>query len=133
AEAVAEVLEASDLSPHPGYALEWALEQSCTGARDIVLLTHPRSLSEPDVRAAIKRLTPEARLFTLSVDRGGSAVFDEIKRGAHCPVRRFHVDLGRTDAVPLTPRERPPGVRMAWEGDVEPIGFPFCFGPSGRV
>ncbi|HEV3117688.1 MAG TPA: hypothetical protein VGY58_11575, partial [Gemmataceae bacterium] len=133
AEALAEVLEASDLSPHPGYTLEWALEQPCTGARDIVLLTHPRNLLEQDVRAAIKRLTPEARLFTLSVDRGGSAAFDEIKRGARCPVRHFQVDLRRTDVAPLTPRERPSGVRTAWEGDVEPIGFPFCFGPSGRV
>src|SRR5262249_55810374 len=47
-----ELLEASDLSPHPGLALERVLEEKTTVARDVVLLTHPRNLREDEVVAS---------------------------------------------------------------------------------
>src|SRR5947208_3072355 len=44
-EELARLLEASDLSPHPAACLAGALaEPADDGPRDVVLLTHPRSL-----------------------------------------------------------------------------------------
>src|SRR5262249_21689073 len=45
-ELVGRLVETSDLSPHPGLALERVLEEPTTMARDVILLTHPRALRE---------------------------------------------------------------------------------------
>ena len=57
------MLEASDLTPHPGPTLGRVLDADAGkgpagGAlRDVVLLTHPRSLAEPEVVAAARRVS----------------------------------------------------------------------------
>jgi|GEM_PF-2009256 len=132
-EALGALLEASDLTAHPGLALEWVLEQPCTGARDVVLLTHPRSMKEEDLRAAMLRLPPEARLFTLSVDGHGAAALDQIKHGAACEIRRFQVDLNPPSSGPQPSPAKPRDPHKPWSGDIEPIPFPFRFGPSARI
>ena len=48
------LLEASDLSTHPGHALRAVLAAPSAHRRDVVILTHPRSLLEPDVVAAAR-------------------------------------------------------------------------------
>jgi hypothetical protein len=53
--ALGALLEASDLSPHPGAALERVLEETTSSPCDVVLLTHPRNLAEPDVSAAARK------------------------------------------------------------------------------
>src|SRR5262249_56767605 len=58
---LAELLEVSDLTAHPGLALEHALETKCDTTRDIVLLTQQRNLGEPDVTAAARRVAPGTR------------------------------------------------------------------------
>src|SRR5205085_4322203 len=123
-DALAALLEASDLSPHPGLALERALAEEAPAGRDVVLLTHPRSLAEPDVAAAARRVRPGTRLFALAVDGQGDAQLSELRRGAPVPLTRFRVDLERRPAPKPEPRPvewaRPP-----WRGDVERVGFPF--------
>jgi len=129
------LLEASDLSADPGQTLERVLQEEATGPRDVVLLTHPRNLAEPDLTAAARRATPETRLFALAADEHGDCALVEMKHGSPVPVTRFRVDLTpRRAASVAKPREEPrDGQAAAWRGDVEPIGFPFYFGVSRRA
>jgi hypothetical protein len=119
---LAERVGASDLSPQPGLALERVLEACGEGPRDVVLLTHPRNLAEPDVAAAALRAGRHTRLFALAVDGHGDAALSELRHGAPLPLARFHIDLDRP--APAHPTDAP----AAWRGDVEPVGFPFRFG-----
>lgn len=128
---VGALLEASDLSAQPGAALERVLEEPAEQPRDIVLLSHPRNLAEPDVSAAACRLPVGTRLFALTVDEHGQAQLDQIKHGVAVPVCQFAIDWsrGQDAVVPEPVRVSPDG----WKGDVEPIGFPFRFGTGQKV
>ncbi len=134
--ALGELLEASDLSPHPGLALERVLAEKAEAGRDVVLLTHPRSLTEPDVAAAACRLQPGVRLFAVSVDETGVVQLAEVRHGTPVKLGQFQVDLS-PDREVRHPRPAPaiaPAEPLApWTGNPEPIGFPFRFGPQGRV
>ncbi len=130
-ESLGEMVEACDLSAHPGLALERVLEQPAKKDRDIVLLTHPRNLGEDDVRAAARRLCPGARLFALTLDRHGHAELSEFKHGVPVALRQFRVDYSAAPAAPAAPPA--PLDAEKWTGDVEPIGFPFRFGVGGKI
>src|SRR5207253_5542385 len=118
AEALGELIEASDLSLHPGAALESVLERPTEALRDVVLLTHPRNLREPDVLAAARRAGPRDRLFALTLDEQGTAVVSEVRHGAAVTVRQFHVDFTPSIATP-PPRPPLPAEPLApWTGDV---------------
>jgi hypothetical protein len=123
------MLEASDLSPTPGLALERVLEDAATPGRDIVLLTHPRSLAEDDVASAARRLRRGERLFAVTVDGRGDVEFSEVRHGVAVPRSRFHVEPERA-ATPPQPTAAEPDA--PWRGDVEPVGFPFRFGVGVR-
>jgi hypothetical protein len=129
-DALAALLGASDLSPHPGLALERALAEEAPADRDVVLLTHPRNLAAPDVAAAARRVRPGTRLFALAVDGHGEAQLCEVRRGAPVALTRFRVNL---EARPAPPPESGPveWVRAPWRGDLERVGFPFQFGIGG--
>lgn len=127
---LADLLEASDLTPHPGEALGRAIldGEAGTGPRDLILLTHPRAIREPDVTAAARDLRPADRLFTLSVDDRGRAELGEWTAAGPVTIRAFRVDLAAAEAARVEGEPAPPRpVRTdgAWTGDVEPIGFPF--------
>jgi hypothetical protein len=77
-----ELIESSDLTPHPGAALQRVLAQETDMARDIVLLTHPRNLAEPDVIVAARKLRGSARLFAVAVDEHGQVQFSAVRGGA---------------------------------------------------
>src|SRR5262249_19940344 len=79
AEDLAALVQASDLSADPGLAVERVLEERSESARDVVLLTHPRNLAEPDVSAAARRAGNGTRLFAVAVDEHGAARFAEVK------------------------------------------------------
>lgn len=130
AESLGQIVESSDLAAHPGLALERVLEQPSKGDRDIVLLTHPRNLDEPDVRAATRRQQAGDRIFALTVERHGQAELCEFRRGVPVAIRSFRVDFSQSPAVPPAPLPHPSGI---WHGDVEPIGFPFLFGVAGKI
>jgi hypothetical protein len=127
AEEFGALLEASDLGPHPGLALQRVLEAPAEAARDVVLLTHPRNLTEADVAAAGCTLRPGHRLFALAVEDTGDVQWAELRHGIPVPLSRFHIDLDR--APPPAPR-----MEGQWRGDVEPVPYPFRFGvgPAGE-
>jgi hypothetical protein len=128
-DAVGAVLEASDLTFNPALALETVLEQVPEGARDVVLLTHPRNLAEPDLAAAGRRASGPTRLFALAVDEHGDACFSEMRHGEPVTLCQFRVQW-----PPATPAGELSAVSTAgWTGDVEPVGFPFRFGLVGKV
>lgn len=128
-EELGQMVEASDLSPSPGLALERLLEQPAALARDVVLLTHPRSLREEEVRAAALGARGETRLLALALDGHGQATLSELRRGVPVPLRQFHVDF--TPSPVVVPPPEPLDGPGPWYGDVEPIGFPFRFGTDG--
>jgi hypothetical protein len=133
--AVRDLVEASDLSPNPGLALERVLEEDAQVGRDIVLLTHPRSLAEADVGAAARRALGGTRLFAVAADARGAVEFCELRRGVPVRLAQLRVDL--TKRQPAPPRVEPAAARMGvippWQGDVEPVGFPFRFGLDRRL
>ncbi|HWE40626.1 MAG TPA: hypothetical protein VG406_29035 [Isosphaeraceae bacterium] len=130
-EALGALLEASDLSTNPGLALERVLEAPADRPRDVVLLTHPRSLDEPDVAAAARRAGPGTRLFAVAVDAAGRVGLAEFRRGAPVNLSRCRVEVRRDpEPAALSGRVAPVG---PWIGDVEPIGFPFRLGVLGPV
>jgi hypothetical protein len=130
AETVADLLEASDLTPDPGHCLYQALDNVTLGGgpRDVILLTHPWNLVEPQVIAAANTRVPGDRLFSLAVDEHGRTTFSEWTDGGPQPIRSFRVDLVAAEATRPGPgpvRPRFVGHEVAWGGDVEPIPFPF--------
>ncbi len=134
-EALAELLETSDLSADPGLALERVLEEPTTGLRDVVLLTQPRNLAEPDVRTAALRAVAPTRLFAVAADEYGAVEISEIKHGVPLPLTRFRVDM--TPKGPPLPAPHPSRVRRSdacepWTGDVEPVPYPFRFGTEQK-
>jgi hypothetical protein len=153
---LAALLEASDLSENPGLALEAVLRHVLRGigfqpvmapdrleayptgspagngehlARDIVLLTHPRNLLEPDVSAASRLADASTRLFALAVDEHFQAELAEMRHGAPLSVLRFRINRGE----PVRPAPAKPQSVGLWSGDVEPIGYPFPFGLSTKI
>ena len=99
--------------------------------RDIVLLTHPRSLADPDVAAAARSLAEEggARLFAVSVDSKGQLELAELRRGLPVVLARGRIDLvaAESPATPVPARTDRP-ILMVWKGNFESIGFPFHTG-----
>jgi hypothetical protein len=128
--ALAELVQASDLSANPGLALETVLEDRGDAARDVVLLTHPRNLAEADVCAAARRAGAGTRVFALAVDEAGDSRLCELRHGTPVRLQQFRVDLTPKADVPV--RQAPP-VAGSWNGDVEPVGFPFAFGPINKM
>ncbi len=127
-----ELLEASDLTLNPAEALEQTLQTRSESLRDVVLLTHPRSLREADVLAAARRLGPRDRLFALTLDGAGRAALCEVRHGAAIALKQFHVEFQPTVAPP--PTERTSSNRdIAWTGDLEPVPFPFKIGSTGPI
>jgi hypothetical protein len=129
-----EVVEASDLTPNPGLTLERVLERPASDhGRDVVLLTHPRSLAEDDLAAAARRVGPTDRLFAVTLDDHGAGALTELRHGVPLTLRTFRVDLGRIEPAPAETDGEAPQGPSGWSGDVEPVGFPFSFGVAGPI
>jgi hypothetical protein len=130
------ILEQSDLSANPGRALGSLLESPAGRRRDLVLLTHPRNLEEPEVAAAVQAAdlsrpsTFPTRVFSVSVDAAGQVALAELRNGLPVILGRSRVDLeGRDDSRLVSgPRFSSAGVRGIWKGPVEAIPFPFRCG-----
>ena len=124
-----QIVEASDFSRNPAHSLRELLEKPGEGPRDIVVLTHPRSLEEEEVRRAAQEVDSSTRLFALTLDRLGQGALLELRHGSPLTIRQFRLDLSsRRQSV-----EPPPTKATDWTGDVEPIGFPFRFGIAGNI
>ncbi|SIO62481.1 hypothetical protein SAMN05444166_7059 [Singulisphaera sp. GP187] len=132
-EALGALLESSDLSSDPGLILESVLEQPGTARlRDVVLLTHPRTVSAPAVVAAARRTDPSTRLFAVSVDRAGHVTLSELTRGSAIVRSTLRVALPREDERRPTHDPNPPET-VGWQGDVESPGFPFALGALSPI
>lgn len=128
-EDVADLLEASDLSPNPGLALERVLEEPALENRDVVLLTHPRNLQEEDVRVATRRAPQHVRLFALSIDEVGVAELLELRRGESVSLRRFLLARPRAERQPQVEAEPD----APWQGETESVPLPFRVGLIGSM
>jgi hypothetical protein len=132
AEAVADRLEASDLTPHPGECFTRALRAGDGDPRDVILLTHPRSLRESGVASAASGRGPGDRLFAVTVDESGQAELAQWATSGPLAVRSFRVDLEAAEAArpeTVAPPSRPrTAANVSWTGDVEPV--PFLFRPG---
>ena len=134
--ALGELLEASDLSCHPGKALARLRDCPSGLRRDIVLLTHPRSLAEPEVVTAARSLAEDggARLFAVSVDAKGQVEMAELRRGLPVVLTRGRIELAapQSPATPV-PDRSDRAIFMAWNGTFESIGFPFFTGALDQL
>jgi hypothetical protein len=127
--ALADRLEASDLSANPAKLLEAAASDADARGADFVLLTHPRSLADAGVRQAARGLPAGGRLFALAVEEDGASAFSEVRHGEAVPLSRFRLDFRATEVAP----DRLPADDSQWTGDVEPVPFPFPIGPFLNV
>lgn len=131
---VATLLEASDLALNPGLALETVLERPASEGRDVILLTHARNVTNADVLAAARRAGKGVRLFAVGVAEDGAVALSELRHGAPVVRSRCRVEVKTPEAEKPTDRiVRKPLLALArWQGDVEPVPFPFRFGLAGR-
>lgn len=127
-----DLLEASDLTPHPGTALENVVQEDSERLRDVVILTHPRSLIQHEVAQSARLRRDSDRLFAVTVDSAGEGRLCDLRGGQPVPLTRFRLDLAGALNPPRANRAFGPAPD-AWTGDVEPIPFPFWFGPMGDI
>lgn len=95
-------------------------------ARDIVILTHPRSL-KGDVELASRRAGPDTRVFAVTVDGEGNVEVNELRHGAPVKLSAFKVDLAKGAASRARLQTPLEGDYVPWTGSIEPLGFPFRF------
>lgn len=135
-EEVGELLETSDLTPHPAEALTATLAQPAELPRDLILLTHPRNLRQAEVAAAARAVPSDTRFFALTLDPNGDANLWQCRNGMPVKVRHFRVDLSQIEQEAEEKPAAAPAPRAnwtRWRGDVEPVPFPFTFGISGSI
>lgn len=94
--------------------------------RDIVILTHPRSL-KGDVELASRRAPPNTRVFAVTVDGAGNVELSELRHGAPVKISAFKVDLAKGAASRARLQAPLEGDYVPWTGSIEPLGFPFRF------
>ncbi len=129
-EAVADLLESSDLTSNPNACLLDAQRDmgGSNAPRDIILLTHPRTVRDLVLYTGNYQ-RPNDRLFALSVDEGGRAELVQWLNSGIAAIRSFRVDLVAAEAArpegELTQPRPAPGEDGEWTGAVEPMPFPF--------
>jgi hypothetical protein len=131
---LATLLEASDLALNPGLALESVLEQPAPEGRDVILLTQTRNVTHPDVLAAARRVGKGVRIFAAGVAEDGAVALSELRHGAPVVRSQCRVEVRTPAAEKPTDKIvcRAVIAPAKWQGDVEPIPFPFRFGLAGR-
>jgi hypothetical protein len=133
-EVLGALWEASDLSANPALALERILETADPKAtRDVIVLSHPRSVADPDFAASTRRAPEGTRVFSVAIDEPGTVQFREWRHGVPVKIGDFRVDF-------VPPPRRAPAAELktwtdplGWKGDLEPVGFPFRFGVIHRI
>ena len=127
-QALGELLESSDLSSSPVEAFAWLCEQDTESRRDLFLLTHPRSLVDPELIAATRSLNQAGatRLFAITLDAQGQLELAAIAPGRPMVLNRARISL---EPQPQPTFARVPFSKRAaertWTGDVESIPYPF--------
>ena len=132
-ETLGRLWEASDLTPNPALRLEQLLEESGPRRRDVVVLSHPRSIAEADFAAATRRGAAGTRVFSVSIDEPGEVRFREWRRGVAIKIGDFRVDFSPPSGSSRRSATRSGPDPRGWRGDVEPVPFPFRFGVTHRI
>lgn len=114
--ALADLLDASDLTNSPAIALRSAFDRLAQSGRsgDLVLLTHPRNLDDPAVAEVLARSEPNVRAFALTADRRGSVRWSVRDREGLRTLASWQVPL----ASSAPPRRTRPN---DWSGPVLPL------------
>src|SRR5262249_43816423 len=73
------------------------------------------------------------RLFAVSIDSQGRGQLDQVRDGRPVALSRFRLDLLGPQTVPATSHPAAFADPAGWTGDVEPVPFPFWFGPVKGV
>ncbi|WP_020472485.1 hypothetical protein [Zavarzinella formosa] len=123
------LLEASDLTPHPGVALAEEIRLAEVPARDIVLLTHPATLTEPILLQLPKTLPPNHRLFALTITEDADVELAEVRPGGVVAIKRLRLQFPAPDPEKTIPPLPKTTAKEPWTGDGEPIPYPFRIGP----
>src|SRR5262249_28205196 len=103
-ESLGAMLEASDLTANPVATFAAAPDAPGERLRDVVLLTHPRSLTDEAFHTVAGREREGDRLFAVSVDSQGSGRLDQLREGRPVALSRFRLDLVAAQAPPALPR-----------------------------
>ena len=104
----------------------------------MVILTHPRSLIEPEVAAAAAAASGDRH-----GDRRGSSRFwstatgqlelAELRGGLPIVLARSRIELEPAPAARKPSPAPRQGPTLAWKGEFEPIGFPFSLRPARQL
>jgi hypothetical protein len=132
-ESLGRLWEASDLTPNPALALEEVLEDQAVRRRDVVVLSHPRSVQEADFAVATRRGAAGTRVFSVSIDEPGQVQFREWRSGVSIKVGEFRVDFSPPSGQVRRPATSSGPDPRGWRGDVEPVPFPFRFGVTHKI
>lgn len=132
-EAIAALIEGSDFTESPAVALADALKTpAASSARDVILLTHPRSLSSADVAEAASAAPRGTRLFAVAVDEAGAVELSELRGGGPVALARCRVTVAPPEPEPVL-RKADPAPDSLWKGDIEPIPYPFRLGLQADI
>jgi len=137
-EEIGQLLEASDLTDNPGLALAQALGAGSSNApRDIVLLTHPRSLNAEEIRKSVEQLPSSSRLFALSIDDQRAMQLSELVQDIWITRLQSRVPIIASGATGTHDFKRrrlgPITIHSPWQGDLEDPGFPFRVGSTEPI
>ncbi|MFO0805550.1 MAG: hypothetical protein U0791_20805 [Gemmataceae bacterium] len=127
-ESLAKSLASSDLSAAPAACLTIARTRGdADDPRDVILLTHPRTLQDAGIQTLLSDTAAADRVFALAVAECGEAELVQWKEGGPEVIRRFRIDLTAAEAVSVLVNNAPAGPFESgeWAGDVEPVAFPF--------
>lgn len=133
AEEFGNALEASDLSLTPSEVLLQELINVEAGIRDVVLLTHPFSLNDPEIIKLSLLIPPAHRLFALTVDESTDVRLTELKGAGLVDIRKIRIIPEPTGSKQDVPRQDPATQYQPWVGDIEHRVYPFRFGPTHGI
>lgn len=126
------LLEASDLSATPANALSEELVGPDDQDRDVVLLTHPRTLHAEEIQQLSKTSPEGARLFALTANEDGKIELAHLRGGGSVSISQFHIDFNLATPEPSTSLSVA-APYVPWSGNVELVPYPFRFGLTNRL
>jgi hypothetical protein len=127
-----DLLEASDLSTSPVNALDEEFIDANDQERDVVVLTHPRTLRAEEMQRHSTSLADGVRLFALTANEEGRVELAQLRGGGSVSIGQFHVDFTAATAQPAAPAAIASPYRP-WSGNVELVPYPFRFGLTNRL
>lgn len=119
-----QVIQASDLTSNPAQALRQALSEAST-VKDIILLTHPKNLDEPELTQAASEQSENQRLFAITVDEKGNGTLQQLTTSGQVKLRTFELDIQPPRIETPIQKASP---ESPWTGDIDPLPMPFNLG-----